>query len=106
MVVGESGRYGQVGDADRSGGFDGDEESQPGGVAEQRETLGPRLDLFGVVESLDGGADVIAVDDPAVSLIGGNKVHGSQSATPACSSDRMLTIDGYVWIALPSSVSR
>ena len=33
----------------------------------------------GIVESFDGGADIVTVDDPTVSLVGWYQMHGAQS---------------------------
>ncbi len=66
---------GQVGDADRAGRLDGEQEAQPGGIGEEGEPLRPGLDRGQVAEAFDGLADLLLVDDPAVGAVGGNQVH-------------------------------
>jgi hypothetical protein len=71
----DAGGGGEVGDADRAGGLDGEQQAQPGGVGEQREPPCPGGDLGGVAEAFDGVADLLRVDDPVPGAFGGKQVH-------------------------------
>src|SRR5580704_10304911 len=70
----DSGRGGQVGDADRAGRLDTGEQGEPGGIAEHGEVASAGLDRVGV-ESGDGLADPFGVDDPVIGPVRGQQVH-------------------------------
>jgi hypothetical protein len=76
LVDGDS----QVGDADRTGCADTEEDAESGGIAEEAKALGPNLNGGGI-QAADGGADPLLVDDAAVAPVGGNEVHNRKSAT-------------------------
>jgi hypothetical protein len=71
----QAGRCGQVRDADRPGDADAGQQGKTGGIGEHGIVLRPGADRFGVTESGDGAADLFLIDDPVVSLVGGQKVH-------------------------------
>jgi hypothetical protein len=72
----EAGGDGEVGDANRPGGADADEQHQPGRISQHSEVLRERARRGGVPESGDSLADLVTVDDALVCAVGRNKVHG------------------------------
>jgi hypothetical protein len=76
----QAGGGGQIGDADRPGGADADEQHEPGRIGQHGEVLRQRMRRSGVTESSDGLADLFAVDDALVCAVGRNEVHDPQSA--------------------------
>ncbi len=72
----EAGGDGQIGDADRPGGTDADEQHEPGRISQYGEVLGQRPHRCGVPECSDGLADLFAVDDALVCAVGRDEVHG------------------------------
>ena len=71
----QAGGDGQIGDADRSGGTDADEQHEPGRISQYGEVLGQRPHRCGAAESGDGLADLFAVDDALVCAVGRDEVH-------------------------------
>jgi hypothetical protein len=72
----EAGRDGEVGDADRPGRADADEQHEPGRIGQHGEVLSQCADRYGIAESGDGLADLFAVDDALVCAVGRDEVHG------------------------------
>ena len=71
----EAGRYGEVGDADRTGGTDADKQHEPGRIGQHGEVLRQRPYRCRVPEGGDGLADLFAVDDALVCAVGRDEVH-------------------------------
>ena len=67
---------GEVGDADRTGGADADEQHEPGRIGEHGEVLRQRPHRCRIPEGGDGLADLFAVDDALVCAVGRDEVHG------------------------------
>lgn len=72
----KAGGHGEIGDADRTGGADADEQHEPGRIGQHGEVLRQRPHRCRVPESGDGLADLFAVDDSLVCAVGRDEVHG------------------------------
>ena len=72
----EPGGDGEVGDADRTGGSDADEQHEPGRIGQHGEVLRHCPHRCRVSEGGDGLADLFAVDDALVCAVGRDEVHG------------------------------
>jgi hypothetical protein len=77
----EAGGDGEVGDADRPGGADADEQHEPSRIGQHGEVLRQHTNRCGIPESGDGLAGLVAVDDALVCAVGRDEVHEPQSAT-------------------------
>jgi hypothetical protein len=76
----QAGGDGQIGDADRPGGADANEQHEPGRIGQHGKVLRQRTHRSSVTESSDGLAGLFAVDDALVCAVGRNEVHEPQSA--------------------------
>jgi hypothetical protein len=67
----------QIGDADRPGSSNAEQQAKPGRITHQIEPLGPLVDDLGRSKRINSPADSLVVKHPAVSTIGGDEVHGA-----------------------------